>query len=979
MCLLDLEILSAAASPEELLTTSLWRTWTDKIEAQVLSRPVLEIAVEAGLDLPSGEWRILAQHASEFPFSSMSKEKRRALILLVATLVQGNTKYSTHQIVDSPSIEQLMSNVGATRLVSDKTWSAWCRALIACESKDRLIAEIASGLGLPWPFSRRSEPLETYLSLIPDEIQAIPSIGRKKLRTIIICAAQAVRDLDIEIEAPRNVDDKRHNGAGDNLYELPTSHRLTRVLLQELLDRLDESRREIIELRFGLNGQKSLTLAEIAVRCDLTRERIRQIESKALEILRANSRLATELRLSLDDESDSIWSVLAAGEEVIIETPDIELARRLNPTYRLAFTICNLSVSAVLDGIATRVSRGWYRSAVDRFLIDRVIFQLENDAGGPFPAPTEIVAQRIEAALPAVRLVAALSATLTVYKGYVWKGHLGSRGRRCIDLHRILASMRDHVAIDAAELISIHNRMQPHAACSYRDAEIVMARYGHLFMQMGKGAWVAVGGVPLPSINEVDPDDSVPMDQLDREDTSLEIDSNSAAGVIAGILTELGPLRMSEIVDQFRARTDLRATSVGPILLTRGDFLRMAPGLYGLPQHLRDQGICEKTRRVLLTEGACAAFIRAVRAGEPRDKFPLWTSRMEHEWCQWARESANANIYSSLLMVMQPDRWKHVSLDGRERWKRLKQAGSHYEIDDEVAMALPSESVIVRDLLAPIIVASRQGHLGWVTLNRLRGNRQNDSKALAYLGLLIAAGVLHAEDDWRLPHVATDGAEELCDNLLEALSLEGRLRWDSSIGNLLKDRIGTGLSQFQGWLTPEIAEALQGILLIGEEESNSTTESMIRAIVELGIAIASADGAIDERELERVREHAATGVRDPENEGAMLVESFIQEAISNTFDASAVAMQVRKNMPIAERTNLMTHLFMIAAEDGVFHEAEGRLLALLQKDLGIDPDHFETLYRTHAKDPRAVVLVSEELRKRESRENVEDLVSLLML
>ena len=977
MCLLDLVTLLTETSPEEFITVSLWRNWTDRIDDQVLARPVVELAEEAQMDLPPGGWGVLAQHTSEFPFSTMSKENRRVLILLVATLAQDNTQRRSRQLVDAPSIGR-MNFMAVTKLIAETTmaWSTWCRVLKASDSKDRLVGEIAARLGLSWPFSRRAEPLKTYLDRMPKEIGAIPGIGRKKLRTILMCVAQAVHELGATTESPRDDEDRRQSNTSDASGDLSPSHRSTQLLLQELLNCLKDSGREVIELRFGLDGRNPQTLAAIADRRGVTRERIRQIESKSLKLLKT-SPLSSELRHSLDNEANFIWGDLAAGSEVVLsDIPDTELADRLNPTYRLSFAIYGLPVSGFLDGIATRVPWGWYRTAVDSFLIERVSFQLDNGTGGPFPAPIEVVAHRIEAPVLAVRLAVAFSATMKVYKGYMWKGPLGKRGRRSIVLHRILASMSDRFAIDTAEIVSIHNRIRPHSACSYRDAEMAMARLSHLFIQMGKGAWVAAGGVPLPSIGEVVSDNVVSMDQ---EDTSVDINSNTVAGAIAGILTEFGPLSMSKIVDHFSVHRDFQASSVGPILLTREDFLRMAPGIYGLTQHLSDKEASEKASRLLLTEDACAKFIRALRSGEPRAKFPLWTCGMEHEWCEWARDSATASIYSSLLVVVQPDQWQHASLEERERWKRIKQADSCYQIDGEVSVALPTESVVVKDLLAPILVASRQGHLGWVTINHLHGKRQNDRKALAYLGLLIAAGVVHAQDDWRLRHVATNEADELCDNLLDALHRTGRVRWDSSMGDLLKDRIRTGLSQSRGWITAEIAEALRGVLPARERENCFTAKAMIRARVELGIALASVDGKINERELERVRGHALMGVRDLGSEGASLIEGFIQETVSTVPDAIAVAKEIRKKMSIAKRQSLMTYLFMIAAEDGVFHEAEGRLLVLLQKALDIDPHHFETLYRSHAKDPRAVALLSEGLRKRESRENIEELVSLLML
>ena len=70
--------------------------------------------------------------------------------------------------------------------------------------------------------------------------------------------------------------------------------------LRSLLRQLDEREREILSLRFGLVDDKPLTLDEVGRRFNLTRERIRQIEAKALRKLRHPSR-SDHLRSFLDD------------------------------------------------------------------------------------------------------------------------------------------------------------------------------------------------------------------------------------------------------------------------------------------------------------------------------------------------------------------------------------------------------------------------------------------------------------------------------------------------------------------------------------------------------------------------------------------------------------------------------------------------------------------------------------------------------
>ncbi len=62
--------------------------------------------------------------------------------------------------------------------------------------------------------------------------------------------------------------------------------------IREVLDSLTKRERQVLIMRFGLNGQRAKSLQDVGQTFNVTRERIRQIESKALRKLRHDPRIA---------------------------------------------------------------------------------------------------------------------------------------------------------------------------------------------------------------------------------------------------------------------------------------------------------------------------------------------------------------------------------------------------------------------------------------------------------------------------------------------------------------------------------------------------------------------------------------------------------------------------------------------------------------------------------------------------------------
>jgi len=71
--------------------------------------------------------------------------------------------------------------------------------------------------------------------------------------------------------------------------------KIVQEILEEAMQELDPKERRILELRFGLKGNRTHTLKEIGKIVGLSRERVRQIEMKAIEKLRQHQKIRSIL------------------------------------------------------------------------------------------------------------------------------------------------------------------------------------------------------------------------------------------------------------------------------------------------------------------------------------------------------------------------------------------------------------------------------------------------------------------------------------------------------------------------------------------------------------------------------------------------------------------------------------------------------------------------------------------------------------
>lgn len=172
------------------------------------------------------------------------------------------------------------------------TW--WIRQAIT-----RSIADQSRTIRIPVHMSevinktyRVSRNLLQDLGREPTEQELADALGLHidKIREILKVSADP-----ISLDTPIGEEDDSHLGdfiRDDNIMgpEDAASYSILRDQISRLLDTLTEREQRVLVLRFGLKDGRSRTLEEVGKEFNVTRERIRQIEAKALRKLRHPSR-----------------------------------------------------------------------------------------------------------------------------------------------------------------------------------------------------------------------------------------------------------------------------------------------------------------------------------------------------------------------------------------------------------------------------------------------------------------------------------------------------------------------------------------------------------------------------------------------------------------------------------------------------------------------------------------------------------------
>jgi hypothetical protein len=571
-----------------------------------------------------------------------------------------------------------------------------------------------------------------------------------------------------------------------------------RQRIQDIVGGLSQKELQVLTQRYGLDGNTPQTLQEIAHRVHVTRERVRQVESKAIRRLQKTQRSRSAFEALLNAEQESAWAALCGDASSLNEARLYEASQLLDPYLLLAIEVLYIDIREWITMIAHSFPGGWFRNQSDANRLVDFEKAVQSVAEGYATPVTPEQFGEITGLIAGENLVYE-GQNWAFFESYLCVGYLGAKAKRLVRMHRIAKAEFPGGMFDICQLARIYRQRYPDDNCGSRIFQMQADDAPHLFAPLFDNISI---WLPIKAVRS----NFVPAPPFERDDFK---DDDFAEGTIgnylANILSAEGPQRQSDLKELVLAAagdTNIAESSIGVILISNPCFRRVAPGAFAL--YHGDIELRQKLQPRLLEERHCRTYCYARYGGAPSDYYPAWGPSFEMALAEWAKAHAPTDLYRSLLSVADPRQWP-TSDSTIAPWLEQKKTEACWEIGTIRRVPLGSRFIDAEQMFSVLMHLALFGWISWFAINRTTGSKNDNHDAADVLALLVLAGLARPEADWQVKHIATDLAIETFNRACAERHMCGKLSWENGVLGALfvgLEDAGAQTSR-RGWLSNE--------------------------------------------------------------------------------------------------------------------------------------------------------------------------------
>jgi hypothetical protein len=581
--------------------------------------------------------------------------------------------------------------------------------------------------------------------------------------------------------------------------------------IERIIDGLSDKEKDVLYRCFGLRGYSTKTLEEIGNEFYVTRERVRQIESKAIKRLQVGARSAAFKHL-LDRDANALWDTLSLGSELLLPE-DLELRRHsVNPIHQLALIVVYRDLRAWVSQAGTPFEPGWLRTDRPVEAVRAIVKAVEKHLRNlPLPRSIRGIAEDLAVAPADVALAVRASGRFRAFEDYVVYSVVGPQARRTVRFHKVFLEQQKENLLDFTMPLGMYLTRYPEDNAVARIFDLQMRRAPHLFASVFDSVWLPLSDHGVSSRRRGSIQYNNAAFAADHE-----YDDDTIGNWLARTLRALGPTRGVGLRD--RAKAELRpaipASSIQAILVMDPTFIRLAPGVFGLREHTAAlSGETAVFPDEFFSSTHCRCYAMARKAGEPINLYPAWNFAFEAQLCRWSRLHHRNDLYRSLLSVADPESWP-VPDEERTAWAHTKSVYGRYEFD---ALQPSIRGAVLPDeghVLGALAVLGTLGGLSWVSVNRTASRRLDSSHAVAGLALLVALNAVKPAGQWQERHLPGADHSSVFASMAIERTRTGVPHWTNGNLRLLLEEALVKLPERDlGWVNENEARALiEGLL-----------------------------------------------------------------------------------------------------------------------------------------------------------------------